>query len=222
MSRYDLLKITAKNIGLSLADNLSAGMGSTISNSIKEIQEYSKQTNEALYYLQIKTFLETVDLDQQEINQFFEKNPDNLRLGVEIFKILENTCLEQQAKYIAKAFRKYVHSEITENKFYQYIHVIEKLDRFILTEIQQDIENLELYYKRHKMVRSFDELGIANFRGTHVVSNHNLQTIGFIEVEMQEQTLKVSGIVKPKMKYKRTELYLGFCRDLIEEEQCTE
>lgn len=73
MGTYDLLRITAKNIGLGIADTFSAGMGSAAKHSITEIQEYTQKTNEALYYLQVKTFLETADLNQEEVNQFLKK-----------------------------------------------------------------------------------------------------------------------------------------------------
>ena len=134
MSKYDLLKITAKNIGLRLADNLSAGMGSAISDSIKDIQEYSQKTNEALYYFQIRTFLETADIDQEEVNNFFQENPNNLRLGIEIFKILEQTVIEEQAKMLARAFSLWVRKKYKDrSQFDMDIYLIKSLDSHLLT-----------------------------------------------------------------------------------------
>lgn len=89
-------------------DSISAGLGSGIKDSIQNIKEYSDLSNEALYYLQIKTFLETADLDDEEVNRFFEKNKNEYRLGVEVFKILESTYIERQAILLAINFRNYV------------------------------------------------------------------------------------------------------------------
>ncbi|WP_168379730.1 hypothetical protein [Acinetobacter cumulans] len=68
MSQIDILKIIAKNVGTAVTDTLSFNMGSAIKNSAEEIKEYSKLTNDALYYLQVKKFLETADLDSEEID----------------------------------------------------------------------------------------------------------------------------------------------------------
>lgn len=225
MSKEYLLKkvasIVGKNLGLAAVDSISFGIGSALNNSADEITAYTKLTNEALYYMQVKTFLETADLDQEEVNQFFEKHSDNHRLGIEIFKILENTFLEKQAEYIAKAFKKYVQERITSQKLYEYIHVIEQLNRHILTLIEQDLKNLETYYIQHGITKRHDELGIANFISTNVSKNQVLQMIGFISEKPKEQPLTFSGSIKPEMEYKRTDLYLDFYLDIIEEIQCT-
>ncbi|SSP30246.1 Uncharacterised protein [Acinetobacter pittii] len=225
MSKGYLLKkvanIVGQNAGMAIADSVSLGMASALRNSANEIVAYTKLTNEALYYMQVRTFLETADLSQEEVNQFFENNPDNQRLGIEIFKILESTLLEKQAEYMAKAFKRYVHGKITSEKLYQYIHVIEQLNRHILTLIEQDLENLEEYYTQHGLTRSFDELGIMNFIHTNILRDQALQVIGFISEEPKEQSITYSGVSKPEITYKRTGLYLDFCRDIIEEEECT-
>lgn len=215
MNKLTLLATLAKNVGIGCADNLSLGMASAFKNTINEIAEGTKVTNEALYYMQVKTFLETVDLDQDEINQFFEKNKDNNRLGIEIFKILEDTFLEQQAKFIAKSFQKFVRGIISNEDLYQYFHVIEQLNRHLLTLIEQDLENLHSYYRQHYLTIKFDDLGIMNFFDTNVSRNHALQFIGFIVVEPSDTPITFSGALKPEVKYRRTQLYLNFYRNIM-------
>ncbi|QNV46188.1 hypothetical protein IEE82_02590 [Acinetobacter baumannii] len=56
----------------------------------------------------MKTFLETAELDKDDVNTFFQNNPDNQRLGAEIFKILEQTYIENQSQMMARAFSLYV------------------------------------------------------------------------------------------------------------------
>lgn len=108
MSDLNVLKILATNIGISGVDTLAMGLGSAIKNSVTEIQNYTKQTSDAIYYLQVKTFLETAELDKDDVNTFFQNNPDNQRLGAEIFKILEQTYIENQSQMMARAFSLYV------------------------------------------------------------------------------------------------------------------
>ncbi|MCL6248406.1 hypothetical protein M5F00_11105 [Acinetobacter sp. ANC 4945] len=221
MSRYDLLKITAKHVGLGIADTFSAGMGSAVKNSIAEIKEYAQKNNEALYYLQVKTFLETEEFDQEEIDKFFNENPENLRLGVEIFKILEQTFLEKQAEYLARGFKKYVQKKIKSQKLYEYIHVIEQLNRHVLDQIQKDL-NAVSKYSMHGLPRAGETLSTMAFTSNNTSKNQVLQTIGFIDEEPDQTPVTLSGSIKPKVIYKRTKLYLDFFQDIIEEEQCTE
>ncbi|AGH34424.1 hypothetical protein [Acinetobacter baumannii] len=112
MSDLNVLKILATNIGISGVDTLAMGLGSAIKNSVTEIQNYTKQTSDAIYYLQVKTFLETAELDQDDVNTFFQNNPDNQRLGAEIFKILEQTYIENQSQMMARAFSLYVQKKL--------------------------------------------------------------------------------------------------------------
>lgn len=135
MTKLDLIVAVVKHAGVGVADTLSAGMAGALKNSIAEVQEYTKQANDALYYIQVETFLETVDLDSEEVTEFLNRNPDNQRLGLEIFKILESTYLKEQAEYNAIAFRKYVRCEISKQKFNQYFHVIKQLTWHTLSEI---------------------------------------------------------------------------------------
>ncbi len=36
-----------------------------------------------------------------EVKDFFSKNPDNNRLGIELFKILESTYIEKASKFVS-------------------------------------------------------------------------------------------------------------------------
>ncbi len=205
MSKLELLKTVAKNVGLTVVDNFSAGIGSAIKDSVAEIQEYTKQTNDALYYMQVKTFLETAELDQDEINKFFEDNPDNQRLGAEIFKILEETYIEDQAKYMSRAFKKLVLGEITNERFNEYVHIIVKLNHHIFSELKKELKNCTS--------ESGQFLELNNCE-----KNQPLQSIGFVTEEIFTPEFK-SPIknFKISFKYSRTKLYRNFYNDAIRE-----
>ncbi len=133
----EISKIATKNIGLAIVDNISLGLGSGVKNAADEIKVYAELCNDALYHMQIRTFLETIDLNQDEVNNFFNDNPDNQRLGVEIFKILEQTYVELQGRMMARAFKLLAISEIDQLKFYKLIHIITKLNPYMISCIEK-------------------------------------------------------------------------------------
>jgi len=218
-NNYFLKKITAivtKNLGLAVVDNISLGMVSGIKNASDEIKEYAVLYNDALYHMQIRTFLETIDLNQDEVNKFFNDNSDHQRLGIEIFKILESTILEKQSKYIAIAFKKYVRYEIDSRKFHQYLHVINQLNRHIDNEIEQDLENVEKHTLQGLPDKERD-VSLMAFISIKISKNQALQNIGFIEEKTESQELLHTGTFEPKLSYFRTKLYLNFYLDIIKE-----
>jgi hypothetical protein len=221
MSKANLLttvvNVIGKNVGLAVIDTFSAGAGSAIKNSITEIQEHTKITNDALYYMQVATFLETVDLDQEEVTEFLNRHPDNQRLGLEIFKILESTYLKEQAEYKAIAFRKYVYGEIDKKKFNQYIHVIKQLTTHIVSEIETDLFNVKTYNPQG-LPNNENDSSVYEFVHTPCAKNQTLQTIGFVLEDVLDIPINYSGSVQPKMIYKRTGLYLDFYLDIIKRE----
>ncbi|MCU4483910.1 hypothetical protein [Acinetobacter ursingii] len=219
MHKYFLLESLVKNVGTAVADGLSFGIASGLKNSWNEIAEHTRTTNDVIYYMQVKTFLETVDLDQEQVTEFFENNPDHQRLGIEIFKILENTFLEQQAKFIAQAFKKFVRHKISSEILYEYIHVTEKLNRHVLNLIEKDLKNFNLYYVQHDLEMDLNELGVMNFFSTNVSRDHVLQSIGFTIVESSGSFLKFSAPLKSEATYRRTQLYLNFYRDIIRDSE---
>ncbi|HCL60581.1 MAG TPA: hypothetical protein DHW80_12545, partial [Acinetobacter sp.] len=89
MSKIHLLttiaKLATKNIGLAVGDSLTFGMVGAVKDTALEIVESTTATNEALYYMQVRTFLETANLNEEEVTDFFKNNTDHQRLGVEIF-----------------------------------------------------------------------------------------------------------------------------------------
>ena len=221
MPNLELLKNTvavlAKNGGIAVADTISLGLASAVKNTIEEISRLAKESNDGLYNLQVQTFLETADLDQDKVSEFFSNNPDNHRLGLEVFKILENTYLEKQAKYIALAFKKYVLNEIEEYKLYQYIHVIGQFNRHVLAEIENDLQNLKSH-SLNGLPRINDETSMQAFTIISAPRNQTLQSLGFILDEPKKQDLTFSGSIVPEIIYKRSSLYLSFYLDILEEE----
>ncbi|EMN2536892.1 hypothetical protein RZ964_002540 [Acinetobacter baumannii] len=213
----EMAKIATRNISLVAIDNISFGMGSGVKNAADEMTRYASLCNEALYHMQVRTFLETVDLNQDEVNNFFNANPDNQRLGVEIFKILENTILEKQSKYIAIAFKRYVRGEIDSRKFHQYLYVIDQMNRHIVDEIEQDLEIVDKH-TMHGLPSIENEMSIVAFTNTNASKNQVLQNIGFLVERTEKQELLMTGDFEPKLFYFRTRLYLDFYLEIIKEE----
>ena len=57
------LSITSKHLLWQFSNSGTFGIPEALKNSANEIYLQSKLSNEALYYLQVKTFLETLDLE---------------------------------------------------------------------------------------------------------------------------------------------------------------
>ncbi|HCV3302658.1 TPA: hypothetical protein OV749_003532, partial [Acinetobacter baumannii] len=139
----NILKIIIKHTGLGVTDALFNGAASKLYDTYKDIRDYTKKCNEALYTQQLEVFLTTMDVTQQEFEEFFRTNPDNLRLGLETIKILEQTILEKQAEMLAIAFQLYIKDPTPDNKkiFHKNVHIINNIDEYLISEI----ENLKNY-----------------------------------------------------------------------------
>lgn len=237
MSQIDVLKIIAKNVGTAVTDTLSFNMGSAIKNSAEEIKEYSKLTNDALYYLQVQKFLETADLDSEEIEDFLKESPDNQRLGLELFKVLEKTHLEKQAELMAISFQKYLKKIISSEQYNVYNHIITQLDRHTLLQMDNDLriyfdqENSEMHYGEE--VGEHDERLACLFVKNETINSQSLRKIGFIEQENVIQKLTSTDFMKlsnrsgglkinNRVKFIRTKLYLNFYLDIYLETVCTQ
>ena len=60
MPNLEFLKsaaVLAKNGGIAVADTMSLGLASAAKNTIEEISRLVKESNDALYNLQVQTFL---------------------------------------------------------------------------------------------------------------------------------------------------------------------
>lgn len=234
MSQIDVLKIIAKNVGTAITDTLSFNMGSAIKNSAEEIKEYSKLTNDALYHLQIQKFLETADLDSEEVEDFLKESPDNQRLGLELFKVLEKTHLEKQAELMAIAFKRYVKKEITKSALDKYNHIIDNLTRHNIKIIEDDangyLESIKRLDKHHK----YYGLQLKNsFTGNQHHRVPELIALGFMEEVVEthpisqyelERAAKASRDFKLKQDkyFKRTNQYYDFMVSIYFRTICTQ
>lgn len=215
----NLLQIVAKNYGLAVTDAFSFGLGSATKNSVEEVQQYVKECNDALYFMQIKTFLETIELNENEISDFFSKNPDTNRLGVELFKILESFYLEKQASLLAINFQSYVKQEIDLKKFNKYVNLITKFDAHIFDMIEFDLQYPERLTNQGIQCDGIpdninDHYGWGIFETTGISDSIDLRLIGLIEQEVKETPLTLSGSITPETVRKRTYLYRDFYIDL--------
>lgn len=229
MKKIDLLKIITTNATKTVADSITTdfmisggslavgNIASGILNTYSEIKEQAKQAQDALYYFQIKTFLETADLDSDEVNDFLNKNPNNMRLGLEVFKILESTIQEKQAVYIAKAFKLFVKEKINELKLNEYFHLIKQLDSHIIFEIENDLElyKVNQTYGLYGLPTMDSQASIAQFISVGAPKSYIFQKIGFVSTKPKEMANDYSGSLKPQTIYERTGLYLDFYIDLV-------
>lgn len=205
----NILNIILKNTGLVIADSLTLGGASKIKESIEGISEYTKNCNDALYTLQIQTFLNTVEIDQTEFENFIEENPDNLRLGLETIKVLEKTFIEKQAEMLARAFKMYIKNPILENKslFYKLTYIITKLDHHLLEEIES-MKDLPINpIKKIIPTDRSDRFGRSVMIGYLENPNIELFNFGFIE--------KDGSVISPNKEYfKITKFYKFFYENI--------
>jgi len=228
INSYDILRIFTNNIVKSVADSITTetilsgssfaigNLASGALNSLNEIKEYSKQSLDALYYLQVKTFFETTELNQDEVEEFLNKNPDNMRLGLEVFKILESTVQEKQAKYLAKAFRLHVRGKINGFKLHEYFHIIKQLDSHIIHQIENDLELYKVHQRNglYGLPSADNQKSIIQFLHQNPPRDFIFQKIGFVVTKPKELKSNYSGVLKPETFYERTGVYLDFYLDL--------
>lgn len=211
--------IVGKNIGMGVADSLTFGGASAIKNSLAEIKSLADQSNDNLFYWQIKTFLETAssDLSEEEVTDFLNNHPQGYRIGAEIFKILESTYIEKQAELIAIGFRQRIKKIISDDEFHEYVHVISQLNYHLISVIEGDLSDIRRHVSKRETHKNI-ELCQDDFLHQKVDYSleHALNVLGFIEEEPQYINLepdcegrKVSGIDLERV-YKRTSSYFDF------------
>ena len=140
MNNHPLLQYiltTSKHLLWQFGNSGTFGIPEALRSSANEIYLQSKLANEGLYYLQVKIFLEALELDEKDIEKFMANNPNHQRLGFEIFKILENTMLEDQAKMLAKAFQLLAQEQISKHEFDKYTYIITKLNNYLIILIKE-------------------------------------------------------------------------------------
>lgn len=216
--------IVGKHVGMGVADSLTFGGASGAKNILAEIKTSADQSNDNLFYWQIKTFLDTAsDLSEEEVTSFLSKHPQGYRLGAEIFKILESTYIEKQAELIAIAFRQRVKGNISEDNFHKYIHVITQLNHHLIQLIEQDLINVR-DHSMHKLPQpdvEISRLGFMHYGLTNERRNsytyHGLEILGFIAENTDIKTKADSPFPKGK-KFNRTPLYLSFYLDIYKDQ----
>ncbi|MDC5471208.1 hypothetical protein NRA45_18655 [Acinetobacter baumannii] len=211
--------IAGKNIGMGIADSLTFGGASAIKNSLAEIKNLADQSNDNLFYWQIKTFLDTAsdDLSEDEVTSFLSSHPQGYRLGAEIFKILESTYIEKQAELIAIAFRQRVKKIISDDQFHEYVHVISQLNHHLIAVIEGDLSDIKRYFSTRESDKNI-ELSQDDFLQCKVDYSleHALNILGFVEEEPQYINLEPDYDGRPKTaidlekEYRRTGIYFGF------------
>jgi hypothetical protein len=216
--------VMGKHIGMAAADSLTLGGASAIKNGIAELKNLADQSNENLFYWQLKTFLDTAseDISEEEVTTFLNNHPHGYRFGAEIFKILESTYLEKQAELIGIAFKQRVKGKITESQFNQYVHIITQLNHHIIETLNMDLIGVR-DYALHKLPRENDEASRIGFL-SHGVSNgryngyscHSLEILGFIMEDFERQNRQTSALAEKS--FKRTGLYLSFYLDIYKDQ----
>ena len=214
MNDFPLLKFigdASLNILWQSGNSTLMGIPEAIRNTISETYVKSRNSNEALYYLQVKTFLETINLDQNKVDQFIQKNPDHQRLGLEMFKILENTVLEKQSMMLAKVFRKYILTEITKEQFDKFSYIIMRLNNHLIKKIE-NIYQLYNSRKNDPNQSKYPEYSIN-------IQNPNMELLSFDFLEPNEEPFwggEQNEIYK-KSKFMVTEDFLYFYNEIFQD-----
>ena len=219
--------VMAKHIGMAAADSVTFGGASAIKNGVAELKNLADQSNENLFYWQLRTFLDTAseDISEEEVTTFLNNHPHGYRFGAEIFKILESTYLEKQAELIGEAFKKRVRGEITEEKFNQYIHIIKQLNHHTIYAINKDLAEVK-ENALHKLPTKDSEISCMGFL-YHGFSNsernnyfgHSLEVLGFIVEDLSRtQLFGHDSPLSREKSFKRTQLYLDFYLDIYQDQ----
>ena len=80
------LSITSKHLLWQFSNSGTFGIPEALKNSANKIYLQSKLSNEALYYLQVKTFLETLDLEENDVEQLENNGAKIVTLGKRILR----------------------------------------------------------------------------------------------------------------------------------------
>ncbi|MEJ5033934.1 hypothetical protein WH243_01320 [Acinetobacter sp. MYb177] len=206
------LSITSKHLLWQFSNSGTLGIPEALKNSANEIYLQSKLSNEALYYLQVKTFLETLDLEENDVEQFMSENSDHQRLGLELFKVLENTSLEKQACMLAKAFKAFLSRKCDKDEYDKYVYIICRLDNHLIKLIETMFNK---GYDHSEIEPSFEKDGLIIQVGkTHssyfFKPNLELLNFDFLETEKLNHTLQ-----NQEVKYIRTLFFLHFYENII-------
>ena len=168
-----LIEKATKNYGMAIADSIttetlsnpsSIAVGSLTSASVKtwqDMKDHIKDCNEARYFLFVQSFLETAEIDQDEFNKFIEENPDNVKFGLEVFKLLEQATIEEQAIMLSTNLSLYAKKQINETEYNENIFIIMRLDRHL-------IDSLEKYINYRKPQSNMSSAIEINAQGTIV------------------------------------------------------
>lgn len=191
MKKYPLINYVGsytQEILYETSNSALLGIPEALKNTTQKIYAQSKLNNEALYYLQVKTFLETLDLDEDEVSQFMQENPHNQRLGLEIFKILESTLLEKQAIMLAKTFKIYTSGHLSKQNFDKYTYIITRLNNHLIHLIEilfmmgKDFEP-EMHETGNSLITAIG----CGFKASFPSPNMDLVSFGFLEEKPNEQ-----------------------------------
>ena len=154
-SEIELYKIIGEagiDVLMGVFNVMTFGVAMNITDFVHKVIQHGKGIRDAHYALQVKAFLETpTEVTQEEFKKFIEDNPDHQRLGLEVFKILEQTVIEEQAKMLSKAFSLWIKGKYAfKYEFDADVYLIKNLDAYLFSmfkEIAKDWKNKNNYFK---------------------------------------------------------------------------
>ena len=131
---YKIIVEAGLDTAMGVFNVLTFGVAMNITDFIDKVIQHQKGVRDTHYALQIQAFLETpTDLTEEQFKSFMKDNPDNQRLGLEIFKILEQTVIEEQAKMLARAFSLWVQKKYENRRqFDRDVYLIKSMDSHLL------------------------------------------------------------------------------------------
>ena len=155
MSNKNIARELALTTTENLADEIIFKTANTLlEDTIKSIPFASLITGSIESYTKFRTLKEQKQLlafieEAENINvgfiEKFFKDKDNLKLGIEILGILDQTYLEKQAKMISRATLLKYNGKISKQEFDKYTYIITKLNNHLTNIVE---ETYQLHQQR--------------------------------------------------------------------------
>lgn len=230
-SEKELYKIIAEagiDTAMGIFNVLTFGVAMNLTDFIDKIIKHREGVRDMHYTLQVKSFLTTpTQLTEKEFHEFMANNPSNQRLGLEVFKILEQTVIEEQAEMLARAFSLHVKGGISDSEMHKYIYIIKRIDKHLMEEIDH-ISHYKLNPRSYSYNPSHPEYQrrlaqeiaqgykpsfkpMAYTDDSEFIKNVNPELVNFGFVKRRANIVIIDG----SQLYEPTEFFINFKKDIL-------
>lgn len=135
VNAMDTIKYTL-SLGLfkgavALVDTVTYGQVGAFLDTKKQMQEFIKNTTDALYTLNVDAFIKNIDIQENEWDEFIKQNPDKIKIGIEALSILKQVTFGLQAEMIAIALSLKVKDKISFLEYNKYTYIILRMNEYL-------------------------------------------------------------------------------------------